>query len=167
MASLKQSSLAAVAALVAVSCAAYGAEDILAPFFRKAADKGVPVAGRALRDGTAEIDVLADGAVTRQRFDKAGNVTTTASPVSYDAEMLAKLGSGADAAAAAAAGKADSKEAEVRAVTLVVEDGVAVYHAATYDANGRFYGCHRFTCKDGQWDGWTSAAGERDPLAGK
>jgi hypothetical protein len=155
------------AAIAAAAWAASGAENLLAPHFRKAAEKGLPISGRVLRDGAAEVDVLAKGTVTRYRFGKEGTVTSAASPVEYDAAILSKLACGADRAASEGAQKAEAREVEVRAVMLAVEDGVAVYHVATYDANGRFYGYHRFACASGQWDGWTSAAGERDPLADK
>ncbi len=156
---------ACIAALAFFGASALGATDSLAAVFAKVADKGLAVAGRAMRDGTGEVDVLSGGKITRYTVDRLGKVTSKASPLAYNPRLLEKVAFGADKAAAAAAARGDEREADVRAVVLVDEGGTPVYRVATYEANGLFYGFERYLAADGKWDGWTAAAGEPDPLS--
>jgi len=161
--------VAAACFLALLLCAggALCATDALAPFFDKVKDKGAPVEARAFKDGTAQIDVCVDGKVTRWRVDKEGKVVTVPSLKEYRKEVLDKLKKSAADAAAAAARRDYPKDAEVRAVLLVVEEDVTDYAAAAYDKTGKFLGWNFFTVDALRWDGWTDAVGEVDPLAEK
>jgi hypothetical protein len=157
------SMLSTVAALLFLAGIACASTDVVGQFFEKVKGQGTPVAGRVKQDGSADVDVYAGGKVTRFHFDTDGKVTSAASPLVVDAKLLDAVKTSAADASKAAVDRAQARESAVRAVTLVVDGGVAAYHVASYDAGHRFIGYHRFLAADGKWDGWYDAAGEPDP----
>jgi len=156
--------VAAVTAFSLMSVSAFGAIDVLSRFFDKVKDRGMPVAGRAERDGSAQVDVLSTDSVTRFRFDKDGTMKSAPCPDKYASVLLSKVRLSAADAVKAAVAKLEIKEAEIRAVTLADERGVAVYYVYTYDLNHKFICRHRLLAENGRWDGSCDAAGEKDPL---
>jgi hypothetical protein len=155
-----------VAALVFVAAfggSAVAAEDRLAPFFEKVKDKGFPVAGRALKDGTGEIDVLKDGRLIRYTIDKDGKVTSAPSPDKLNMLVL-KTARFSAAAAARAAAEKEERDREIRVVSFQTIESLGSYKVSVYDGNGAFVGNNRYECVDGRWEGFDDGVGERDPL---
>lgn len=153
-----------VTAFLVLQGGASAAVDLVAPLFEKVKGQGVPIAGRVMRDNSADVDVYASGKIMRFHFDKDGKMTSAVSPLKIEASLIEGLKFTAADAAKAATEKADPRECEIRAVALKVEGGVASYCAASYDAAHRFLGYHRFLAADGRWEGWCDGAGEPDPI---
>lgn len=143
------------------------AKDAVSPYFARVKDEGLVLSCHARRDGTADVDVYSEKAVTRYRFNAKGEVQKAPSPAEYSPKTLAKVKTSAADAVKAALKRYDPRAAEVRAVEFLDEYGQGVYAVSVYDAGEKFYGCHRFLAKDGSWDGWSDALGEVDPLSRK
>jgi len=162
---LKSGKLAAafLALFILTAFEAFGATNVLKPFFEKVKDNGFPLAAWAFMDGTAAVDVYKAGEFTRYSFDKKGEITAGTSPARYSlvAVRLARFSAAAAAEAAAAKEKAAG---EVRAVRFETGDALSMFVVAVYSSEGRFVGAHRFESVDGHWEGYEEGVGERDPL---